>query len=170
MGCNALMVFMKLKRGSLARQSKPSSHHCLGNHFTKEVMPSTLTCILVEIPALLTTRCCSIPLVGSGSTQSCGKGWGLTSRETPAGNAADGQARCIERLPGWKALLHEPLLTKPSSSLEGCQRHSGTELLDPSGLLAPHNRAFSAGEEQKHKQKGHSAYFLHLLFFLKHMC
>lgn len=104
---------------------------------------------LVEIPALLTTGCCCTLLVGSGGTRSCSKGWGLTSRGTPADKAADGQAKCMEQLPGWGALLHEPMLTQSSSRLDGRQRHSGTELLAPSGLQGPHNRAFSAERKKK---------------------
>ena len=106
----------------------------------------TLTYTLVEVPALLTRGCCCNTACGVRQHRElC---WELTERQ-PADKAADGRARCTERLPGWEALLHEPVLTRPSSSLEGCQRHSGTELLAPSGLQAPHNRAFAAGKEKK---------------------
>lgn len=163
------MVFMTLKRESLVRQSKASSHQCLGNCFTKELIPSTLWPIpWWKFQLFWQWDTAAILLMGSGGTRNCSKGWGQTGGGTPADKAADGQTRCMEQLPGWEALLHEPVLTQqPSSRLGGRQRHSGTELLAPSGLQGPPNRAFSA---ERRKKKSHSANFLHFLFFLKHMC
>lgn len=84
---------------------------------------------LAEIPALLTTGHCYNTVLGSGSTQRCSKGWGLTSRY----KAADGQTRCTRQLPGREALLQEPMMIQPSSSQKGCQRHRATGSLWAAG-------------------------------------
>jgi len=98
-----------LKMGSLARPEQSYQAPVPGEPLHQgSDAKHTLTYTPAEISALLARGCCCNTTCGV--TWSCSKGWGPISRETPADEASDGQARCTEQLPAWEALLHEILL------------------------------------------------------------
>lgn len=150
------MVFIKLKRGSLARQSKASSHQCLGKPLCQgsNTTKHALTYTMVEISALLTTGCCCNTACGIRQhTQ-------LQQRTKKQSRTGWQGIRWSSQLL-WNSCLDRKLccmsLCWPSP--DRCQRHSGTELLAP----------WAAGPTQQvflnRKQKSHSANFLHFCSF-----
>lgn len=150
------MVFIKLKRGRLARQSKASSHQCLGKPLCQgsNTTKHALTYTMVEISALLTTGCCCNTACGIRQhTQ-------LQQRTKKQSRTGWQGIRWSSQLL-WNSCLDRKLccmsLCWPSP--DRCQRHSGTELLAP----------WAAGPTQQvflnRKEKSHSANFLHFCSF-----